>query len=72
MDRRLSKHVGTLGDIAFHGYSLALNCVRLILAHDADYLLRKLVDRAVCKECGGQLGSEAQQPLLGLFDLQES
>ena len=25
----------------------------LILAHSADYLLRKLVDRAVCKECGG-------------------
>jgi hypothetical protein len=25
----------------------------LILANGADYLLRKLVDRAVCKECGG-------------------
>jgi hypothetical protein len=25
----------------------------LILANGADYLLRKIVDRAVCKECGG-------------------
>jgi hypothetical protein len=25
----------------------------LILANGADYLLRKIVDRAVCSECGG-------------------
>ena len=63
MARKPSKHVGTLGDIA-DGYSLTLNCQRcchraemdldaLILANGADYLLRRLVDRAVCKECGG-------------------
>ena len=64
MARKPSKHVGTLGDTAFHGYSLTLNCVRcchratvdldaLILANGADYLLRRLVDRAVCSKCGG-------------------
>ena len=64
MARKPSKHVGTLADIAFHGYSLTLNCVRcchratvdldaLILANGPDYLLRKLVDRAVCSKCGG-------------------
>ena len=64
MARKPSKHVGTLGDIAFHGYSLTLNCVgccyraemdmvALIEAHGADYLLRRLVDRAICSKCGG-------------------
>lgn len=64
MARKPSKHVGTLSDIAFQGYSLTLNCQRcmhraemdmdaLILANGADYLLRRLVDRAVCSKCGG-------------------
>jgi hypothetical protein len=64
MAHKPSKHVGTLGDIAFHGYSLTLNCVRcchratvdldaLILANGPDYLLRRIVDRAVCSKCGG-------------------
>jgi len=62
--RKPSKCVGSLGDIAFHGHTLTLNCKQclhratvdleaLILANGADYLLRKIVDRAVCKECGG-------------------
>jgi hypothetical protein len=37
--RKPSRHVGTLGD--------------LILANGADYLVRKIVDRAVCSKCGG-------------------
>jgi hypothetical protein len=64
MERKPSKCVGTLGDLAFHGHTLTLNCKRclhradmdldaLILANGADYLLRRIVDRAVCKECGG-------------------
>ena len=64
MARKPSKCVGSLGDIAFHGHTLTLNCKgclhratmdldALILAKGADYLLRKVVDRAVCKECGG-------------------
>lgn len=64
MARKPSKHVGTPGDIAFHGYSLTLNCVRcrhratvdldaLIVANGPDYLLRKVVDRAACSKCGG-------------------
>jgi len=63
MARKPAKHVGTLGDIA-DGYSLTLNCQRCchraemdldapILANGRDYLLRKLVDRAVCSKCGG-------------------
>ena len=63
MAREPSKYVGTLGDIA-DGYSLTLNCQRcchraemepdaLILANGAYYLLRRLVDRAVCSKCGG-------------------
>jgi hypothetical protein len=50
--------------LAFHGHTLTLNCVRcchratmdldaLIMANGADYLLRKIVDRAVCSKCGG-------------------
>jgi hypothetical protein len=64
MRRKPSKHVGTLGDLAFHNLSLTLHCARcchgarmdldaLILANGAAYLLRRLVDRAVCSKCGG-------------------
>ena len=64
MTRKPSKHGGTLADIAVHGYSLTLNCVRcchratvdldaMILANGPDYLLRRIVDRAVCPKCGG-------------------
>ena len=64
MTRKPSRCVGTLADLVRHGHSLTLNCVRcchratmdldaLISANGADYLLRRIVDRAVCKECGG-------------------
>jgi hypothetical protein len=64
MARKPSRHVGTIGDIAGHGYTLTLNCERcrhrgdldlpaLIAANGEDYLLRKVVDRAVCSKCGG-------------------
>jgi hypothetical protein len=63
MARKKSRHVGTLGDIAFHGYTLTLYCERcrhrheldllaLIAANGENYLLRKVVDRAVCSGCG--------------------
>jgi hypothetical protein len=59
-----SKHVDTLGSIAFHRYRLTLNCARcchrstvdldgLILANGPDYLLRRIVDMAVCSKCRG-------------------
>ena len=52
MVRKPSRHVGTIGDIAFHGHTLTLNCERcrhrseldllsLIAAHGEDYLVRK-------------------------------
>lgn len=64
MSRKPSRHVGTLGDMAFHGQTFTLNCGRcchrkqmdldaLIATNGADYLLRKIVDRAVCSKCGG-------------------
>jgi hypothetical protein len=51
------------GDIVRHGHTLTLNCERcrhrseldllaLIAANGEDYLVRKLVDRAVCSKCG--------------------
>jgi len=54
----------TFGDTAFGGYGLTLNCNRcmhrqtmdmdaLIVANGADYLVRRIVDRAVCSKCGG-------------------
>jgi hypothetical protein len=63
MARKPSRHVGTLGDMAYHGYSLTLNCGRclhradvdleaLILTNGEHYLLRKVVDRAICSKCG--------------------
>jgi hypothetical protein len=63
MARKRSRHVGTLGDIVNHGHTLTLNCERcrhrsqvdleaVILANGEDYLVRKVVDRAVCSSCG--------------------
>ena len=62
MARKPSRHVGTLGDIVRHGHTLTLNCEgcrhwgqldldRLIAAHGPDYLVRRVVDRAVCSKC---------------------
>jgi hypothetical protein len=69
MARKPSKHVGTLGDIASRGYSLTLNCGRclhradvdleaLILANGENYLLSKMVDRAICSKCGDRNAEE--------------
>jgi hypothetical protein len=64
MARTPSRKVGTLADIARHGQTLTLNCERcchrktmdleaMILADGETYLLRKIVDRAICSKCGG-------------------
>ena len=63
MGRQPSRHVGNLGDIVGHGHTLTLNCERclhrselnliaLIAGHSENYLVRKVVDRAVCSKCG--------------------
>ena len=63
MARKPSRHVGTLGDIVLHGHTLTLNCERclhrgdldlhaLISANGENYLVRKVVDRALCSKCG--------------------
>ena len=63
MARKPSRHVGTLGDLARHGHTLSLNCEgcrhwsrldlqRLIAAHGENYLVRRVVDRAICTACG--------------------
>ena len=63
MARKPSRHVGTIGDIAGHGYTLTLNCERcphrsdldlpaLIAANGEDYLLLP-TGRTTCSKCGG-------------------
>jgi hypothetical protein len=62
MARKPSRQVGTLGDLAFHGHTLTLSCEgcrhwstldlgKLIAANGPDYLVRKVVARAVCSRC---------------------
>jgi hypothetical protein len=41
MERKPSKCVGTLGDLAFHGHTLTLNCKRCL--HRADMDLDALI-----------------------------
>jgi hypothetical protein len=63
MARKRSRHVGTIGEMVNHGHTLTLNCERcrhrsevdllaLVTAHGPDYLVRRVVDRAVCSACG--------------------
>ena len=63
LQRPPSRHVGTIGDLARHGHTLVLNCERcrhrnkldllaLIAAHGEDYSVRRVVDRAICTQCG--------------------
>jgi len=62
MARKPSRHVGNLGDLAFHGHTLTLNCEacrhrgqldldKLIAQNGAHYLVRRVVDRAFCSRC---------------------
>jgi hypothetical protein len=58
-------HVGTIGDQVRLGHTLTLNCDNCLHRADMDltalveengysYPLQGIVDRAVCKECGGR------------------
>jgi len=62
LQRPPSRHVGTIGEIVRHGHTLTLNCERcrhrseadllaLIAANGEDYLVHKVVDRAICSKC---------------------
>jgi hypothetical protein len=58
-------HVGTIGDQVRLGYTVTLNCDNCLHRADMDlaalvdengsrYPLQGIVDRAVCRECGGR------------------
>jgi len=62
MARKPSRHVGTLGDVVQNGHTLTLNCEacrhrgqldldKLIAQNGPDYLVRRVVDRALCSRC---------------------
>jgi hypothetical protein len=58
-------HVGTIGDQVRLGHILTLNCetcrhradmdlTALVEENGSSYPLQRIVDRAVCRECGGR------------------
>src|SRR5262245_16513124 len=62
LQRPLSRHVGTLGEVLRHGGNLWLTCERcrhssilsagrLAEVHGLNCLLRRAVDRAICTSC---------------------